>query len=54
MGKCSKKIRHKKNKWYPLLVYYMVKDEISPLASEYEAWEEMNKTVEQNYEGTNI
>jgi len=43
---------HKKNKWYPLMVYYMIKDEISPLASDYEAWED--KPIEQDYDGTNI
>lgn len=32
---------HKKNKWYPLLVYYMVKDEISPLSSDYFNWEDI-------------
>lgn len=30
---------HKKNKWYPLLVYYFYKDDVSPLASDYENWE---------------
>lgn len=30
---------HKKNKWYPLLVYYFIKDDVSPLATDYENWE---------------
>lgn len=45
---------NKSNKWYPLLVYYFVKDDISPLASEYEAWEDNKREIEENYDGTNI
>jgi len=45
---------NKTKKWYPLLVYYFVKDDISPLAAEYENWKEEEKAVEQNYDGTNI
>lgn len=45
---------HKKNKWYPLFAYYLTKDNISNFASEYEGWEEAGKTIEQEYDGTNI
>lgn len=43
----------KTNKWYPLLIYYLVKDDISVFATDYESWEE-NKKTEQEYDGTNI
>jgi len=45
---------HKKNKWYPLLMYYFTKDDVSTLATDYEAWEESKQIIEQDYDGTNI
>jgi hypothetical protein len=45
---------NKTKKWYPLLVYYFIKDDISPLAAEYENWKEEEKAIEQDYDGTNI
>lgn len=32
---------HKTKKWYPLLVYYFVKDDISQLSSDYFNWEDI-------------
>lgn len=43
---------HKTRKWYPLLVYYMVKDDVSPLASDYEGFEEI-KEEQVNLQKTN-
>jgi len=34
---------YKTKKWYPLLVYYMVKDDVSPLAADYQNWEELKE-----------
>lgn len=45
---------HKKNKWYPLFAYYLTKDNMSSFANEYESWEETEKTIEEDYDGTNI
>lgn len=43
---------HKTKKWYPLLVYYMTKDDVSPLAADYANWDDSKK--EEEYDGTNI
>lgn len=45
---------HKTKKWYPLLVYYFIKDDISALAAEYENWKEIKEETKQEYDGTNI
>lgn len=45
---------HKTGKWFPLMVYYMTKNEVSTLASDYEGWEEQTEQLKQEYDGTNI
>lgn len=41
----------KTNKWYPLFIYYLIKDDMSAFASDYEAWDDKK---EEEYDGTNI